>query len=405
MRRTLTGLATAVVLAGAGSGLAVAGSGLAGAKATPADASGWRYQHVMLPSGARTGFLSAVSCPSGSDCVAAGGYTTSGSDGLPLAEHWTGHAWSPQSVPVPGGTVQASLYAMSCATATRCLSVGSYLGNGYGEALSEQMNGRTWTAQTTIPLPASGKGGYLDGVSCVAANDCTAVGNYGATVGDKPMAEHWNGQAWTLEPVPDPGNSPSAGLGGISCSSAGSCVAVGSYAVHNGSKNQTFAAMWNGKAWTLVNVPLPAAAARYGGTLAAVFCLSAADCTAVGNYSPKQSDVDYRTLAERWNGHTWTVEATPDPGTGSALADSLTGVSCSSADSCTAVGAQTENGSNGHPLAEYWNGSSWAAQRTAPDKQDEALAGVTCVSATTCTAVGSYAQGKASNLLPLAEQN
>lgn len=144
---------------------------------------------------------------------------------------------------MPGGTAQANLYAVSCATATRCLSVGTYIGTRDGEPLSEQMNGHTWTAQTTIPLPARGKGGYLDGVSC------------------------------------------------------------------------------------------------------------------------------------------------------------------SSASSCIAVVTQTENGANGHPLAEYWNGNSWAVQPTTPDKQDEALAGVACVSATTCTAVGNYAQGKASNLLPLAEQS
>lgn len=74
MRRTLTALAAALVLvlAVAGSGLTMAGSGLAGAETAPAS-SGWAYQHVALLSGAKTGFLSAVSCPSGSDCVAAGG--------------------------------------------------------------------------------------------------------------------------------------------------------------------------------------------------------------------------------------------------------------------------------------------------------------------------------------------
>ena len=42
------------------------------------------------------------------------------------------------------------------------------------------------------------------------------------------------------------------------------------------------------------------------------------------------------TLAEVWDGSTWTVQSTPNP-TG-ATSGSLYGVSCTSATACTAVG-------------------------------------------------------------------
>jgi hypothetical protein len=47
--------------------------------------------------------------------------------------------------------------------------------------------------------------------------------------------------------------------------------------------------------------------------VAFVSCVSTNDCEAVGfSYNRRVSTSDL-TLAEKWNGHKWTVQATPNP--------------------------------------------------------------------------------------------
>jgi hypothetical protein len=89
-----------------------------------------------------------------------------------------------------------------------------------------------------------------------------------------------------------------------------------------------------------------------------VSCTSASACTAVGWY--ETSPGAYDTLAEVWNGTTWTIQNTPNP-TG-ATASYLFGASCASASACTAVGYDLNPSYTA--LAEGWNGTSWAIQST-----------------------------------------
>jgi hypothetical protein len=370
----------------------------------------WTIQHVPLPADGQSAGANGLSCLSASDCVLVGAYgTTSSADDLPLAEGWTGHAWSPEAVPSPAGGREISLNAVSCAAAGRCLAVGNYThGTGIGTEglLAEQRDGTTWTAQTTFPLPAKGGGGSLSGVSCGTAANCTAVGTYGDPSGrhQAALAEHWNGHLWTLKAVPVPSGVADSYLSAITCTSADSCLTVGSDKDSlNSAVVNLLAEHWNGSAWTFTSTPLPAGAVK-GGAFDAVSCSSASDCTAAGLYWPKNTLYSY-TLAERWNGSTWAIESTPSPGTTKLISDNLSAVSCASATSCTAVGTEVENGTTEFPVGEHWNGSTWAVQQTAEAKQAVGLYGVACVSAATCTAVGSISpKGEATNL-PLAERN
>ncbi|HEY1917582.1 MAG TPA: hypothetical protein VGH27_18590 [Streptosporangiaceae bacterium] len=400
MRARLTGLAAALVLV-------MAGPGVAGAVTTPAAAgAGWTAQHVPMPAGGQNANAIAVSCPSAGDCVLVGGYGTA-SASPPLAEGWTGHAWTPQTVPVPAGALNTGLTAVSCVSATQCMAVGGYVhGTGFGTQsfLSEQRAGGTWTAQTAIPLPAGGTGGSLTGISCVSASSCTAVGGYGTAGGLRaPVAEHWNGHAWALERIPVPGNATRrSDLSAVACTSADSCLAVGSYALKaHPDVYKLLIEHGNGHAWTLMSAPLPAAAIK-GGALDAISCPSVADCTAAGLYWPANT-LDSYNLAEHWNGSTWVVQSTPSPGTTHELADVLTGISCASASSCTAVGTSVARGAVERPVGEYWNGSAWAVQQTAKPKQAVGPEGVSCASATTCTAVGNLATKGDATVLPFAE--
>jgi hypothetical protein len=407
MRRKLTVLAAALTLAaGPGAAFAATGPGAAGA--------GWTIQHVPLPAGADNASPSAVSCPSASDCVLVGFYVKPSVGGLPLAENWNGHAWSAQTVPSPSGGQWTELQALSCASATQCVAVGEdQQGTSLtGSMVAEQRNGSTWTAQTSFPLPSGGQGQFLQGVWCLTASSCTAVGTYYPKSGGGsryPVAEHWNGHAWAYQVVPDPGKSQNSYLNGITCTSADNCLAVGYYLTTGAGVGKPVTAQWNGHAWTLLTTPLPAAATN-GGWLSSVSCSSATDCTAVGLYLNKKTEGAY-TLGERWNGSSWTIQPTPSPSTISPIGDGLNDVWCLSATSCTAVGFADGSGnlsgtkSHSRPLAEHWNGTAWSVQQTAEPKANQSLDGLACASASTCTAVGGSSDNAGRTAQPVAERN
>jgi hypothetical protein len=65
-------------------------------------------------------------------------------------------------------------------------------------------------------------------------------------------------------------------------------------------------------------------------------------------------------MAEAWNGTSWSLVTTPNPG---STENELRGVSCTSPSSCMAVGDFAGIG-NQLTLAESWNGSSWSVVKT-----------------------------------------
>jgi hypothetical protein len=234
-----------------------------------------------------------------------------------------------------------------------------------------------WTVEST-PAPLNSDGTALNGVSCSAPRACTAVGFYDAPSGaSPPVAERWNGVDWAIQPVPNPPDASGEFLRAVSCPRARSCTAVGADGIGPS------VSVWNGDRWASSAVPLPAGAS--GGFLFGVSCTAVNACTAVGEYSvPSQPPLSNTfTLAERWDGHRWRIQSTPNPTTGpSFVFNSLAGVSCASLRSCIAVGVSDQGA-----LAERWDGSSWQAQQI-PGQPAEGLNAVSCPARRSCTAVG-----------------
>jgi mannosyltransferase OCH1-like enzyme len=185
-------------------------------------------------------------------------------------------------------------------------------------------------------------------VSCSSPTACTAVGHF-VTAGpaaSKTLAERWNGTKWTIQPTPSPGTSPE--LDAVSCPSLTACTAVGSYVAKSGAE-KTLAERWNGTTWTIQSSPNPAV---ISATLLGVSCPSRTDCTAVGRSDTNPEGTAAKTLAERWNGTTWTIQATANPaGSVSSLLDAD---SCSSPAACTAVGYYQASNNNYRTLAERY---------------------------------------------------
>jgi hypothetical protein len=129
-------------------------------------------------------------------------------------------------------------------------------------------------------------------------------------------------------------------------------------------------------------------------SLSGVSCTSASYCMAVGSYdSLSGSSVPF---SEEWNGSSWTSIPV-----GAPKFSELSDVKCFSSSDCLAVGS-TRYGT----LAENWNGTDWTVVPS-PSPEGEVsseLASLSCFSAKNCQAVGYYvaSSGSSSMYLTLA---
>ena len=354
-----------------------------------AGAATWSIQPTSGPTGATDSYLGGVSCTSARSCIAVGGYETA-SGAYTLAEHWNGTKWYVQHTPNPSGVKNSNLEAVSCTSARSCVAVGSYAnaGDTVGFTLVESWNGTSWSIQHS-PNPLGAKVSFLAGVSCTSAQNCVAVGNSGnatSTIGHT-LAERWNGTRWSLQHTPNPTGAEDSTLGAVSCTSARSCTAVGLSGTPTSYTGYTLAERWNGTNWSIQTTPNPPSGTDEQHYLNGVSCISARSCTAVGQYETASGTV---SLVERWNGTSWSAVHSPDPA-GADYAE-LGAVSCTSAQSCIAIGV-TDIGKNpDHGFAERWNGTSWTVQHT-PAPKGAAYSDLNAVSCSTeqgCTAVGTF---------------
>jgi hypothetical protein len=342
--------------------------------------SRWASQTVPNPAPMSGSDLVAISCTKDDACTAVGGYALESGHSM-LAEVWNGSKWSRQAMSSPD---QASLSGVSCVSPMSCVAVG-YNSN---TPASEVWNGSHWTL-VLISEPVEG---VLSGVACRSATTCVAVGYYGKTE-RLTVSETWNGKTWSVR---SKGSRPGSLLAGVSCVSTADCRAVGVL-----DKNLTLAQSWNGVTWSTEATPTPSGAAH--SYLAAVSCTSAPVCAAntgrqaVG-YSYLGTTSTRVVLAEGWNGTKWVTEPTEEPS--GATSSALSGVSCSSATSCTAVGQYTTPTDVVRTLAEVWNGSKWTVQATPnpPGATYSILSGVSCASAQQCVAVGYYMEPHSSDV-------
>jgi hypothetical protein len=343
----------------------------------------WTIESSPNPSGALSSGLRFGSCTTSGACTSVGRYVSSGGTQAPLAERWNGTAWTAQLPPNPAGATSGELLGASCTTATACAASGSAVTSGVRGPLAEAWNGSTWTVQST-PTPVGSTFSELTAISCTSSSACTAVGSYSTGGGMVPLAMRWNGASWALQTVPKPVGASEALLFGVSCTSSTACTAVGHYYDGSGAR-LTLAEFWNGSSWTVQSMPTRAGASL--STLLGVSCTASTACTAVGGDFPSSGPQE--TLMERWNGVEWTIQASPNP-SGSA-ASVMHGVSCTSATTCTAVGDYVSASVN-DTLAERWNGSSWSVMAT-PNPGGftfAAMWSVSCTSATVCIAPGYY---------------
>src|SRR5205823_6322194 len=126
---------------------------------------------------------------------------------------------------------------------------------------------------------------------------------------NQTLLEHWNGSTWSLVSSPNPSTLYSA-FSGIAAVSANDVWAVGLYADDSTGNDQALVAHWNGSNWSIVLSPNTGV---YRIALYGVAAISANDVWAVGYYS-NNGVYGGQTLVEHWNGSSWTIVPSPNPG-------------------------------------------------------------------------------------------
>lgn len=340
--------------------------------------SGWVVVPSPDPAGSVQSQLDAVSCVSPTHCMAVGGYTDSTFNSLPFAESWNGSGWTLVPTPIPTGGSFADLSGVSCVSTSFCFAVGSFDNSHHVTVpLTERWDGSAWSPVHAVRPAAAGPSG-LASVSCTSMSNCMAGGSYlGADSVNVTLAERWDGTAWTVVASPNPDGAQGSHFGSVSCTSASYCVAAGSY-FDADFNNVTLIESWDGSSWSIDTHPNPPGS--FDSSFAGVSCSDASHCLAVGHtYSPSFAAKD-DTLAEVWDGSSWSTVGSPSPSTTSGM----NAVSCVTGTSCMTVGSFFNSSNDYQTLAEWWNGSSLSIVN-----QDAELAGVSCVDATHCVAVGS----------------
>jgi photosystem II stability/assembly factor-like uncharacterized protein len=325
-----------------------------GAALTTTNGSSWSAKSLV------SGFperLWAVSCPTASSCVAGGDAGTSWSttDG--------GASWS-KNFNGPGQS-----RGVSCASNSVCFLVGE---NGHAQPddaaiMATTNGGGTWQPQATH------SDNILHGVSCPSTTLCVAAGMRGTILRTTDGGSNWSSRSpgtdgdlsrivctSFVQCLPEGMNA----LQGVSCTSASTCFAVGSY--------RTVMATGNGGAtWTTQTSGAP----QNGGLAAppvpppglnSVSCPVSGKCVAVGDLGSIVVTSD--------GGANWSNRD-------SGSASDLLGVSCPTAATCFAVG------SNGTVLRTTNGGGSWTKQSLGVGS---VLSAVSCASSSTCVAVGGF---------------
>lgn len=270
---------------------------LAGLMAAPlsvrgAGVGGWTPLHTP-DSGMPDRFLDGVSCVGPASCWVTGYDTFHTHDG--------GQTWQAQL-----DSVSYALYGISCPDAQTCVAVGD---KGTIERTDD--GGATWRPQ------GAGTASALLTVSCPTARVC-----YVGTTDGALLKTSDGGGTWQSQHNPQSGTGDA--WGGVKCTSARACVAVGYYIA---------ATTDGGATWVQRDDP--------DHVLNAVACPGAGACYAAGFKGEITKSAD--------GGRTWTRLTTGAQGV-------LQGISCTGPRACVAVG------DNGLILSTSDGGASWTHQ-------------------------------------------
>ncbi len=382
-----------------------------------AQAASWTAIAAPVPSNAETSHggvaLPSVSCAAADACAAVGLYSLTPSTFQGLIETLTGGAWSAIEAPLPANGSSTStwsgpgsdlpLSSVSCGSPGTCVAVGVYIDTSSRlQGLIETLSGGSWGG-IEAPLPSNAApgqpntgNGLFKSVSCASASTCVAVGSYEDSSSNfEAVVDTLSGGTWSSLAVPLPSNANtnnSARLSSVSCAAPSACAAVGDY-TDSSSHSDGLIETLSGNTWSPREAPVPVNANTNPARLTSVSCAAADACAAVGDYSDTSSKT--QGLIETLSGGSWSGIEAPLPATATTTPNPhFASVSCGAAGTCSAVGEYVD-ASGQLSVIDNLSGGTWSAIE-APLPSDAraspspALYSVSCILAQTCVAVGSY---------------
>jgi hypothetical protein len=246
-----------------------------------------------VPSPNEPGFpesgLSAISCPTTTDCWAAGGGDDQNQQPRPgnlLLLHFTDGKWSLAHAPSPQQEVQKEAF-IQCQSTTRCVLVSTFgIEEEHSDAAAgDVLDGHGWSS---LSVPS---GVLIQAMSCLAVNDCYAVG--GPSFSGPMSSYHFNGTTWAPgAQLPSTLQGAPVAWSGLSCSTARDCWAVGGAPISTtDASGPVVVARFESGAWTLASTP------HLLGDLKDISCRSATACWAVGGTPTSNDSVSPGPLA------------------------------------------------------------------------------------------------------------
>jgi hypothetical protein len=247
-------------------------------------------------------------------------------------------------------------------------------------------------------------------VSCTSPGNCTAVGGFERNIDDTYTTEAFtvtmtNGE-WTLARPAEFGEgiqneTPYADFESVSCTSQGNCTAVGYFDNSSGDKEAFTMTMTNGEWQT-------AQPAEFGEGIQnetpvagfeSVSCATPGNCTAVGNFENSSGDQEAFTMTST-NGEWQTAQPAQfeEDLQDESLSSYFTSVSCATPGNCTAVG-HFSNSSIVSDAAFTMTSTDGEWQTAQPAVFDDEITSeypfanffsVSCASPGNCTAVGYF---------------
>jgi hypothetical protein len=282
-------------------------------------------------------------------------------------------------IPTPNvGKLSNRLFGIDCPASNSCLSVGFFRSaTGVDQSLIMMWSDAKWRI---VPSPNTlNQHNRLWAIDCPMPSSCTAVGESNDGRISYPLVLRWDGISWTIaqELLATPGR-----LRSVSCASAKSCMAIGS-----GGEGRPLALKWDGNVWSDSGLPL----LPIDNVFNAVSCPTETLCVSVGSFMRLLPiGMEAGALTFFWDGSTWA--STENPFSYRRHNVGLSGVSCSSAISCTAVGVfeGDGSGSSGRSLILEWNAGIWSMpQISRISERGSALFAISCSSITSCVVLGS----------------
>src|SRR5215472_1694524 len=316
-----------------------------------------------------------------------------------------------QPIPILGGKpmstptaqpVRRRLAAIAAAAAVALLA-------GAGPAAAQAAGGRavsggTWgKAREVAGLAALNQGGFanITSVSCASAGSCTAGGSYTDSSGGgqafvvSEVNGSW-GQAKEVPGLAALNQGGSALLTSVSCARAGTCAAGGSYTDGSGGQQAFVASETNGHWGKAKEIPGTAALNQGGSAFTgSVSCARAGTCAAGGWYTDGAGGQQAFVVSAA-NGTWGTAEEVP--GTAALNTGGYAGiqggyffggaVSCAAAGTCAAGGWYTDSTGSQQAFVVSEANGRWGTAQEVPGTAALNQAGSAGTNSVSCTRAG-----------------